>query len=67
MNAARAILAATLLLVGLWANLNPEVIDGWVDDGVTAQSDDADLVSLHAEEEWLVLRVQFPCQPFSQS
>ena len=67
MNAARAVLAATLLLVGLWANLNPEVIDGWVDDGVTAQSDDADLVSLHAEEEWLVLRVQFPGQPFSQS
>ena len=67
MNAARVALATTLLLVGLWANINPEVIDGWVDDGVAAQSDDVDLVSLQAEEEWLVLRVQFPGQPFSQS
>ncbi|MDP6921154.1 MAG: M6 family metalloprotease domain-containing protein [Candidatus Thalassarchaeum sp.] len=67
MNAARVVLAATLLLVGLWANLNPEVIDGWVDDGVPAQSDDIQLVGLQAEEQWLVLRVQFPDQPFSQS
>ena len=67
MNAARVTLAVTLLLVGLWANFNPEVIDSWVDDGVVAQSDDAGLVSLQAEEEWLVLRVQFPGQPFSQS
>ena len=67
MNAARVAIATTLLLVGLWANLNSEVIDGWVDDGVAAQGEESELVGLQTEEEWLVLRVQFPGQPFSQS
>ena len=57
MNAARVAIAVTLLLVGLWANFNPEVIDGWVDDGVAAQSDDVDLVSLQAEEELSLIHI----------
>jgi M6 family metalloprotease-like protein len=67
MNATRAVIAAVILLMGIWTNLNSDVIDGWVDDGIISQSDDSvSLVGLQAEEEWLVLRVQFPGNPFSQ-
>ena len=68
MNAARAALAAVILLMGIWANHNPDIIDGWVDGGIASQSDEpAALVGLQTEEEWLVLRVQFPGNPFSQT
>lgn len=67
MNAARAVLAAAILLMGIWANFNSDVIDGWVGDGTASHSDDSvTLVGLQAEEEWPVLRVQFPGKPFSQ-
>jgi hypothetical protein len=67
MNATRAVIAAAILLMGIWANLNSDVIDEWVDDGITPQNDDTvSLVGLQVEEEWLVLRVQFPGNPFSQ-
>ena len=50
MNAARAALAAAILLMGIWANLNTDVIDGWVDDGIASQSDEpAALVGLQTE------------------
>ena len=39
MNAARVVLAAAILLMGVWANLNSDVIDGWVDGGIAVQSD----------------------------
>ncbi|RZD50485.1 MAG: hypothetical protein CXT65_02040 [Methanobacteriota archaeon] len=68
MNAARVVLAAAILLMGVWANLNSDVIDGWVDDGIAVQSDEpVSLVGLQEEEEWLIVRVQFPGKPFSQS
>ena len=31
MNAARAAIAAAVLMMGVWANLNPEIIDDWID------------------------------------
>ena len=68
MNAARVVLAAAILLMGVWANINSDVIDGWVDGGIAVQSDEpASLVGLQEEEEWLIVRVQFPGKPFSQS
>ena len=68
MNAARTVLAAAILMVGIWANINSDIIDGWVDDGIASQSGETvSLIGLQAEEEWLVLRVQFPGKPFSQS
>ena len=68
MNAARTVLAAVILMVGIWANINSDIIDGWVDDGIASQSGETvSLIGLQAEEEWLVLRVQFPGKPFSQS
>jgi len=68
MNAARVVLAAAILLMGVWANLNSDVIDGWVDDGIAVQSDEpVSLVGLQEKEEWLIVRVQFPGKPFSQS
>ena len=57
MNAARVVLAAAILLMGVWANLNSDVIDGWVDGGIAVQSDEpASLVGLQEEEEWLIVR-----------
>jgi len=68
MTAARVVLAAAILLMGVWANFNPDVIDGWVDDGIAVQSDEpVSLVGLQEEEEWLIVRVQFPGKPFLQS
>jgi hypothetical protein len=68
MNAARVVLAAAILLMGVWANLNSDVKDGWVDDGIAVHSDEpVSLVGLQEEEEWLIVRVQFPGKPFSQS
>jgi M6 family metalloprotease-like protein len=68
MNAVRAVLAAAILLMGVWANLNSDAIDRWVDDGIAVQNDEpVSLVGLQEEEEWLIVRVQFPGKPFSQS
>ena len=68
MNAARVVLAAAILLMGVWANLNSDVIDRWVDNGIAVQNGEpVFLVGLQEEEEWLIVRVQFPGKPFSQS
>ena len=67
MNVARAAIAAAVLMMGVWANLNPDIIDDWIDVGIAEQTDDPiDLVGLQSDERWLVLRVQFPDRPFSQ-
>ena len=60
MNVARAAVAAAVLMMGVWANLNPEIIDDWIDAEIAEQADDPiDLVGLQSDERWLVLRVQF--------
>ena len=67
MNVARAAIAAAVLMMGVWANLNPDNIDDWIDDEIAEQTDDPiDLVGLQSDERWLVLRVQFPDRSFSQ-
>ena len=66
MNVARAAIAAAVLMMGVWANLNPDIIDDWIDVEIAEQTDDPiDLVGLQSDERWLVLRVQFPDRPFS--
>ena len=66
MNAARAALAASILLLGIWANANPEMLEDWLTEPVTSGVEDRELVGLQDNEEWLVLRVEFPERPFAQ-
>ena len=67
MNAARAAIAAAVLMMGVWANLNPDIIDDWINVEISEQTDDStDLVGLQSDERWLVLSVQFPDRSFSQ-
>ncbi len=66
MNAVRATLAVAILLVGIWAYTNPETIDDWLGEPVPVNSEESELVGLQQEEEWLVLRVEFPDRQFSQ-
>ena len=66
MNAARVALAVTILLLGIWANTNPDVLDDWLSESSNVTVEDSELVGLQDSEEWLVLRVEFPDRPFAQ-
>ena len=51
MNVARAAIAAAVLMMGVWANLNPDIIDDWIDAEIAEQADDPiDLVGLQSDE-----------------
>ena len=68
MNAARAAIVAAVLMMGVWANLNPDVIDDWIEAEIAEPTDESfDLVELQSDEQWLVLMVQFPDRAFSQN
>ena len=66
MNAARAALAVAVLLIGIWANTNSETLDDWLGEPAPVNSEGSELVGLQLEEEWLILRVEFPDRQFSQ-
>ena len=66
MNAARVALAVTILLLGIWANTNPDVLDDWLSESSNVTVEDSELGGLQDSEEWLVLRVEFPDRPFAQ-
>jgi len=66
MNAVRAALATVILLMGIWANTNPDVLEDWMSSSAPNTSVDSDLVGLQESEEWLVLRVEFPNRQFAQ-
>ena len=66
MNAARAALAVAILLLGIWANSNPDVLEDWLSEPSNVSVEDSELVGLQDTEEWLVLRVEFPARPFAQ-
>ena len=66
MNAARAALAVAILLLGIWANSNPDVLEDWLSEPSNVSVEDSELVGLQDTEEWLVLRVEFPDRPFAQ-
>ena len=57
MNAARVALAVTILLLGIWANTNPDVLDDWLSESSNVTVEDSELVGLQDSEEWLVLRL----------
>ncbi|MEE3270123.1 MAG: M6 family metalloprotease domain-containing protein [Candidatus Thermoplasmatota archaeon] len=66
MNAVRAALAVAVLLMGIWANTNPETLEDWLGEPTPISSVDIELVGLQEDEEWLVLRVEFPDRQFVQ-
>ena len=66
MNAVRAVLAVGILILGIWANTNPDVLEEWLGEQSTTTEEDSKLVGLQESEEWLVLRVEFPDRPFAQ-
>ena len=66
MNAVRAALATLVLLMGIWANVNPDVLEDWLSSPAPSTSVQSELVGLQESEEWLVLRVDFPDRQFAQ-
>ena len=63
MNAVRAALATLVLLMGIWANVNPDVLEDWLSSPAPSTSVQSELVGLQESEEWLVLRVDFSRSP----
>ena len=66
MNAVRAGLAVAILILGIWANTNPDALDEWIGAPSSATEEESELVGLQENEEWLVLRVEFEGRPFAQ-
>ena len=66
MNAVRAGLAVAILILGIWANTNPDALDEWIGTPSSTTEEESELVGLQENEEWLVLRVEFEGRPFAQ-
>jgi M6 family metalloprotease-like protein len=67
MNAARAIAAVTLLLFGLFVNLNPALVNDWLESNAEDPiNEDNFLVGIQPRENWLVLQVSFPSNEFDK-
>ncbi len=66
MTAVRAGLAVAILMLGIWAHTNPEVLDEWIGNPSDITEEESELVGLQENEEWLVLRVEFEGRPFAQ-
>ena len=66
MNAVRAGLAVAILILGIWANTNPDALDEWIGAPSSTTEEESELVGLQENEEWLVLRVEFEGRPFAQ-
>jgi len=67
MNPVRVAIAAIILLLGIWVNTSPDLLEDWIDNQTTEPPEEPNLVGLQENEEWLILRVEFPNRPFDQN
>ncbi|HIN03429.1 MAG TPA: hypothetical protein EYM66_00010, partial [Candidatus Poseidoniales archaeon] len=68
MRGGRVVLSIALLIAALFVNMNAELVDSWADRPVAVQQDqDYELMTIQSTEEWLVLQVEFPDNPYSTS
>lgn len=68
MRALRAVVATLLLVGALFVHMNGELVDDWTSK--QAPRDEPEpmaLLGIQAEEEWLVLQVEFPGTDYSES
>ena len=63
MNKVRVVLALLLLFVGLMSFSNPNYVDEALERNHTHNSN-YELLNLQDNEEWLILKISFPNNPF---
>ena len=56
-------IALLFVSVGLWGWLNPDAVSSWFDNVIVQEDDDATIVGLQSEEEWLIVIVDFAENP----
>ena len=66
MNAARTTISVVIIMLGLSANINSDVIDDWLDNQIPNEENDNDiLVGVQDLENWLVIPVSFQDDDFN--
>jgi M6 family metalloprotease-like protein len=67
MNAARTAISVVIIMLGLFANTNSDIIDDWLDNQVQNQEDSNEiLVGVQNLENWLVIPVSFDGDNFNR-
>lgn len=67
MNAARTAISVVIIMLGLFANTNSDIIDDWLDNQVQNQEDSNEiLVGVQNLENWLVIPVSFDGDDFNR-
>ena len=66
MNAARTTISVVIIVLGLSANINSDIIDDWLSDQITINENNYDiLVGVQDLENWLVIPVSFQDDSFN--
>ena len=67
MNTARTVISVVVIMLGLFANINSDVIDEWLDEQIPEREvDDEILVGVQSLENWLVIPVSFEGDEFNR-
>ena len=66
MNAARTMISVVIIMIGISANINSDVIDDWLDNQIPNEQNDNDiLVGVQNLENWLVIPISFQNDDFN--
>ena len=67
MNATRTAISVVIVILGLFANVNSDYIDDWLDDQVQIQDGSEEiLVGVQSLENWLIIPVSFVGDDFNE-
>ncbi len=66
MDARRTLISVIIVMIGLFANINSDIIDDWLDDHIQDQEKDNEiLVGIQSSENWLVIPISFSGDTFN--
>jgi M6 family metalloprotease-like protein len=66
MNAERTMISVVIIMIGISANINSDVIDDWLDNQIPNEQNDNDiLVGVQNLENWLVIPISFENDNFN--
>ena len=67
MNTARTVISVVIVMIGLFANINSDVIDEWLDEQTPEHEVESEiLVGVQSLENWLVIPVSFEGDGFNR-
>ena len=67
MNTVRTVISVVIVMIGLFAHINSDVIDEWLDEQIPEQDVEVEiLVGVQSLENWLVIPVSFQGDDFNR-